>query len=818
MIRRSRVGLGCRLLGIAVPVAALSGCLPSQGPAGGAPKAAPAVSAPVAEASAPAQVGTMSAAPSEPAGNNLLWNGAFETEAVRPWSLSFDSPRNGRRAADAGELCLQIDDPGPQTFAIALRQGPLEINKGHTYQLRFRTHATVPTRIGVKLAGVGATGATYWTSTVPSEPTVKTYAAAFTSAIDNDNTELVLELGGPLAGRTPLKVCLDDIELNDPQFVVPNERLHPAPRPRISVNQVGYLPGLTKGATVVSAATQPVDWELLDAHGKVVASGKTTVFGDDKSSGEHVHQIDFSSFKAPGKGYKLRVGKDESYPFEIGDDVYRKLKYDALSFFYLQRSGIPITMPYAGSKEFERPAGHPGDKSVPCAPEAKCNYSLDVSGGWYDAGDHGKYIINSGISAWTLQNQYEFLTRFGATGGDFADGKMNIPEQHNKYPDLLDEARFNLEFMLRMQVPEGQPLAGMAHQKIHGEKWSDLPTMPDKDTIKRFLRPVSTAATLDLAATAAQGARLWQKLDPTFAAKCLTAAETAWAAAKKNPKIYAEPMLQGGGAYGDGDFGDEFYWAATELFITTGKPEYKSEVEGSRFFKGTSNDATGGNMGWDHVAALAKISLLTVPNKLGDAAIAAQREGMLAAADRFLSILGKRGYPTSAGSDASYIWGSNAGVMNAGVVLGVAYGLTQGQEVRRRRGGVHGLPARAQSPFPELRRAATARTTLRNPHHRVWSHQKDPSLPEAPAGAVAGGPNSMLQDPYIRKLGHGGLPAADLLRRPHPVVFDQRGRHQLERAAGVGRGVAGRHRSSRWQVMGRMTRDDSPAANSGKSR
>ena len=86
-------------------------------------------------------------------------------------------------------------------------------------------------------------------------------------------------------------------------------------------------------------------------------------------------------------------------------------------------------------------------------------------------------------------------------------------------PDILDEARFDLESLMKMQVPAGKPMAGMAHHKIHGEKWTAIPTAPDKDDIKRFLRPVSTAATLNLAAAAAQAARLWKTLDPAFAAQ-----------------------------------------------------------------------------------------------------------------------------------------------------------------------------------------------------------------------------------------------------------------------------------------------------------
>ena len=434
-----------------------------------------------------------------------------------------------------GELCLQIDNGGSRTFDIALRQSPIAVARGHKYQFRLRTHATAPTRVRAKVGGVGYAPADYWTTLLASGPTAQTYAGTFEGPVDNESAELVLEFGGELAGPAPFTVCLDDIELNDPQFEVPAERTAKKVQPRIRVNQVGYLPRFSKLATVVTSEPGPVEWQLVDAAGKVKASGKTRPFGEDRSSGERVQQIDFSSVTTKGKGWKLKVGADESYPFEIGDDIYRRLKYDALSFFYLQRSGVEIKMPYAGSPAYARPAGHVGDHSVPCAPQAHCTYSLDVSGGWYDAGDHGKYVVNSAISVWTLQNQYEALSRFGSTAGDFGDGKLKIPEAGNGRPDLLDEARFNLEFMLKMQVPAGQPHEGMAHQRIHGEKWSAIPTMPHEDNIKRFLHPVSTAATYDLAATAAQGARIWKKLDPTFAARCLTVAETAFAAAQEEP-------------------------------------------------------------------------------------------------------------------------------------------------------------------------------------------------------------------------------------------------------------------------------------------
>jgi endoglucanase len=699
---------------------------------------------------------TMSAAASTPAGKNMLWNGAFDREHLRPWSVMFDSSRFGSASVVGGELCFKLAEPSIHPVDVVLRQRPIALAKGHHYQIRFKTHATAPTKVRARLSKISVPYTEMWSAIVDADATAKTYAGTYDGIADDDNIEMAIEFGGALTGKLPLTVCLDDVELNDPQFEPPVAQA--APASAVRVNQVGYLPGFAKIATVATKATAPLDWQVIDKSGKVRASGKTRPFGDDKSSGESVQQIDFSSFNAPGKGYRLKVGKDESLPFEIGHDVYKRLKHDALAFFYLQRSGVPIKMPYAGSKAYERPAGHPGDKSVPCSKEAKCDYSLNVSGGWYDAGDHGKYLVNGGFSVWALQNEYEALQKFGSSAGDFGDGKLNIPEGKNSRPDLLDEARFGLEALMGLQVPAGKPMAGMAHQKMHGEKWSPIPTAPDKDDIKRYLRPVSTAATLNLAAAAAQAARLWKTMDPAFSKKALDAAETAYAAALKNPKIPAEPKVEGGGVYGDGDTGDEFYWAATELYITTGKENYKADLEKSRFHAPKAGvEAIAGELGWDHVAPAAKMSLVAAPNGLGDAAIAAQRAQLIAAADRFVGTIAKRGYRVPMASDVTYIWGSNGAVMGAAVVLGTAYNLTH--DAKYANAVIDCMDyLLGRNPLAFSYVSGYGTHALRNPHHRVWAHMKDPKLPEAPPGAVSGGPNSTLQDPYIRKLGMSGCP------------------------------------------------------------
>jgi endoglucanase len=160
-------------------------------------------------------------------------------------------------------------------------------------------------------------------------------------------------------------------------------------------------------------------------------------------------------------------------------------------------------------------------------------------------------------------------------------------------------------------------------------------------------------------------------------------------------------------------------------------------------------------MGWDHMAPSAKLSLLAAPSGLGDAELAELRKQVLAAADRFLSLIGKRGYRAPFASDSVYNWGSNAEVMNAAIVLGAAYYLTKDAKYAN---GVIDCSdyILGRNPLAISYVSGHGTIAMKNPHHRIWAHQKDKKLPEAPPGAVSGGPNSALQDPYIRKLGKGG--------------------------------------------------------------
>jgi endoglucanase len=533
---------------------------------------------------------------------------------------------------------------------------------------------------------------------------------------------------------------------------------------KILVNQVGYFPGLAKVAVVRAEAQQPLAWKLLAGGEREAAFGKSQPAGLDAPAGDQVHVIDFSPFKGTGKGFVLAVGAERSHPFEIGVGIYRKLKYDALAYFYHNRSGIEIVMPYAGGAQWTRPAGHLSDKSVPCLPNSGCSYALDVSGGWYDAGDHGKYVVNGGISVWTLLDLYERAAHIGKSAVALADGAMNIPERGNQVPDLLDEARWELEFLLKMQVPDDKPQAGMVHHKVHDEKWTSLPLPPHADPMPRFLHPPSTAATLNLAAVAAQAGRIWKNIDAKFAARCVTAAEKAWAAAGKHPAFLAKPGGVGGGPYEDAHLDDEFYWAAAELYITTKRPEYHKVLTSSpdylkvktRLGQG-EGDGTPSSMTWQEVAALGTLSLAVVPGALPAAEQKVARNAVIAAADAYLAILKARGYrvPVDWGQANKSPWGSNSFLLNNLMVLSLAADFTDARKYTN--AVVAGMDyILGRNALDQSYVTGYGSKPLQNPHHRFWAYEKDHNFPHAPPGAVSGGPNSGLQDPHVQAAGLSG--------------------------------------------------------------
>ncbi|MFI5937902.1 glycoside hydrolase family 9 protein [Actinoplanes sp. NPDC051494] len=696
-------------------------------------------------------VSLTSEAAAPPAGPEQLENGSF-TEGTAGW-YSYGTTATG---VDDGELCATVPSGLPNPWDAGIGQNNVTLTAGASYTLSFDATAGpgATVRAAVQLGEEPYTS--YLARDAALTPTRQHLEYTFTAPADTALGQVAFQVGGAAA---EYRLCLDNVSLIGGEQAPPYE---PETGPRVRVNQVGYLPDGPKNATLVTAATAAVDWQLENAAGDVVDSGRSKPRGVDAASGQNVHTIDFSAHTTAGTGYTLVADGQTSHPFDISATVYRQLRSDALQFFSIQRSGIAIDGDLVG-EQYARPAGHlgvapnKGDTDVPCR-AASCDYRLDVRGGWYDAGDHGKYVVNGGIAVQQLMSSFE-RTKTAVTaahGAALADSTLRVPERGNKVPDILDEARWELEFLMRMQVPAGKPFAGMAHHKIHDANWTGLPMQPEDDPEQRELQPPSTAATLNLAATAAQCARLFAPYDAAFSATCLTAARTAYAAAKANPAKLAQDLGGGGGSYGDDDVSDEFYWAAAELYLTTGEAAFLTDVTASAHHTGDVFAATG--FGWASTAALGRLDLATVPSALPAADRQRIRQSVVTAADGYLATLEAQAYGLPMpGNAGSYFWGANSNVLNNVQVLATAFDMTG--KAKYRDGAVQGVDyIFGRNALNQSYVTGWGEQASQNQHTRIYAHQKDATLPHPPAGSLAGGANAGLDDPFAKALLNGCKP------------------------------------------------------------
>jgi endoglucanase len=659
----------------------------------------------------------------------------------------------------SGALCVDAQTGTVNPWDAAIGRNDIPAITGEGYQLSFRARASQSVVINANFQHASGAFEVVAGGTPAITTDWQTFTLNGTAATGFADGQIVFQIGG----KGAFTICVDDVSLQGGVSAPPYV---PDTGPRVRVNQIGYLPFGTKRATIVTTATTALPWQLRDATGAVVRSGMTTPRGMDVTSGQTVHTVDFSSYTRSGAGLVLTADGDNSYPFEISARVYEQLRKDSKTFFYTNRSGIEILDSIAPG--YGRVAGHlgvppnRGDTAVSCqAPRDfmsfwTCDPSFvrDVTGGWYDAGDHGKYVVNGGISVALLMSEYErSLTARTADRGALGDGTLRIPESGNGVPDILDEARWELEWILRMQVPASTdpgiaPYEGMAFMKVQDAEWTGLPLAPAADNKPRELHRPSTAATLNLAATAAQGARLFAAYDPAFSARLLAAAKTAYVAARRVPDLLAPDAdgNSGGGAYSDGDVRDEFYWAAAELFLTTGDEAYRADLVASPLWTGGLFSVEG--FSWNTPGALGQIDLATVPSHIpGRDKL---RASVLKAADAILAVQSRQPYgqPYAPASNL-WTWGSNSQILNNLIVLGTAYDISGASKYRS--GVVEGVDYLfGRNALNRSYVTGYGTVTAQNQHTRMYAHQLDAALPHPPAGAIAGGPNSGIQDPFAQ--------------------------------------------------------------------
>ena len=487
-------------------------------------------------------------------------------------------------------------------------------------------------------------------------------------------------------------------------------------------NQVGFLTNGPKQIAVTGAVGKSIVFK--DADGNTALTVKAPETSLWEPANEEASLVDFSEITTPGTYQAYIGGEAVGHPIVIDDNALEGITKASLKFFYFQRSSMELTEEFAG--KYARPMGTPDTAVMYHASTGKEDLTATFNGakGWYDAGDYGKYIVNSGISTYTLLQLYQHNKAY------FDTLNLNIPESKNNVPDILDEIRWNIEWMLTMQDDDG----GVFH-KLTTKQFAGM-VLPDKSVKQRYAIGKSVTATWDFVGVTALAADIYKPFDPEFAERCAKAAAGARWWATENPRAYySQPSDVGTGTYSDGNAIDEKIWGSAELYRITGNPVALEDVQRNPISKQRSK-----LQAWQTVYALAAFTIATNPHIFGEAEVDSARSLIFTLADSYIDML-DNGYGLAI-DNADFYWGSNSVVANKGMVLIHAYILSKEQKYLDAAQGILDYLL-GRNPLDISYLTGWGVNQVLHPHHRP----SEGDTVEMPVpGMLVGGPNSSAND------------------------------------------------------------------------
>ena len=484
----------------------------------------------------------------------------------------------------------------------------------------------------------------------------------------------------------------------------------------IHINQLGYKPN-DKKVAIINGIYDKFTVIEKDS-GKEVLSKKLEGKVKDMSSGDTVCYADFTELTIDGTYYIAVENVGKSYDFDIGNNVYRNISDALVKGLYYQRCGMELESKYAGDY------AHANCHKYLAKMYGNEEKEVDTLGGWHDAGDYGKYSVAAAITAADLLLAYEFYPE------NFTSS-INIPESSNNIPDILDEAKYGIQWLLKMQ----DPATGGVYHKVTSRGFPDIIVTPEIDVDDPVLTPVSSTATGDFAAVTAMAARTFMSIDKVFADKCLEASQKAWEWLEKNNKLiaYKNPSDIATGEYGDDNDSDERLWAAGELFRTTGDKKYEDY-----FIKNYSSHGLA--LGWQNTSGFAAISYLYADNTDEHTYNKVKKDWLDKA--KVLAGTAKADGYMLAMVNMEYSWGSNMNVMNHAIHLLIADNLESNPEyvqyAKQCGNYLVGANCLNQSYVTGF-----GSKQVMQPHHRPSTGD---SVKAPVPGLVAGGPNASLDD------------------------------------------------------------------------
>ncbi|MBR6107076.1 MAG: glycoside hydrolase family 9 protein [Oscillospiraceae bacterium] len=632
---------------------------------------------------------------------NLITNSTFES-GTTDWAIYKESGGAATLSTDAGRLAVNISSLGKVNYAVQAYYDIVPLYQNGVYHVHFEISCTHKRFVEFMIQQNGGTYQAYTWQGLELTPETQIVDYEFTMKKETDiMTKLCFNLGIQSEKDPEFNeantVYLDNmtLELVD-DSAVDYSTIGPYQAPIIA-NQVGYRTNDKKTAVVRKDGQS--EFKVVNADTGAVAYTGTLSEGISNSSANETDYIaDFSEVKDAGTYYITCGSLDKSYPFVIADNPYEKLAADTVRMFYLQRCGCKIE-----DADFSHASCHDTMATIYGTSD-----KIDVTGGWHDAGDYGRYTVAGAKAVADLLYAYQ------ANPSMFSDS-IGIPESGNGVPDILDEVKYELDWMLKMQAADG----GVYH-KVTCETFPGY-VMPTAETKPLIVTPVSTTATADFCACMAMAAEFYKDINKDYADKCLAAAKKAWSFLEAHPEfIYKNPSDISTGDYGDKRDSDERYWAACQMYRATGDASYLD--------KATSLQS---GLDWSTVGDYGNIALATMEendtNKsYRDKAIAS----IAASAENAKSIVNSSPYGSPI---TKYNWGSNMTIANAGILLAMNGNQDEANEVMNYLLGKNPLGTCFVTGFGTV--------SPENPHHR-------PSMAvgKAQPGMLVGGVNSSLED------------------------------------------------------------------------
>ncbi len=646
-------------------------------------------------------------------GEEIIKNGTFD-DGLTNWGI-YKEGGAGDMAVVEGALVTDVQNAGSKEWAVQPYQDGILLIEKSKYLLTIDLWSTVQRDVKVRIQQNGGTYTGYIEEQVTITPTPTTYTFEFIMYFASDPTSrLVLNFGQFNADPTlsPHQVYVDNVSLvlleGESEFVSDLENV-----PSIRINQVGYLPEEQKIAMFADLDPAITTFDLIDYQGSVVFTGDITGETINEASGETVRYGDFSSITKAGS-YRIQVGKEKSGAFRISAGAYAEMSDALLKMFAYQRSGQDLDWTFFG--DFAHPAGY----TAPARLYDTDTY-IDVTGGWMDAGDYGRYVSPGSKAVIDLMLAYQRNPQA------YTDA-TKIPESGNGIPDILDEIKVELDFFLKMQ----DPATGGVYHKATTANFT--PTIwPQDNTDEVIVTPISAQATADFAAVMAKASVLYQSIDPTAAAGYLQRAQQAWEWLTANPDAQEVNNPDGiqTGAYDDTSSMDERTWAAAELYAATREAQYHDYLKTNDIYTG---------FGWQSMGNYALVAYLNLPEEMQDATLRqAYQTILLQQVEQIAYQSNQDAYHSSL---TFYDWGSNMDLTNNALVLLFAHQFF-GEDYMRDLALQHlhyllGQNAVATSFVTEYGYRAPS-----HPHHRISQLVGTP-VP----GMLVGGPDQELEDPY----------------------------------------------------------------------